>query len=136
MPSFASITVNDGQATPVPHVFSPQKIDANSVATFKERVGSNLVGQPTLSVQVKEPAKGTNGAFRVNIKLSLPKVVSVTDSNGNPVTKVAYTPMFDGSFVLPQDSVEAERVDLLALVANVLNNAAVKPVVTKVESFY
>lgn len=41
MPALAALTINDGQATPVAHTFSPVRLDEKGVATFFDRSGAS-----------------------------------------------------------------------------------------------
>lgn len=65
MTAFAALTaINDGQATPVAHTFSPVSIDAAGIAKWVDRVGGISIGFPTVTLSVREPSKSSR-AYKV-----------------------------------------------------------------------
>lgn len=136
MPSNSTITIKDGKATPADHVFSPMRIDANNVATFNERSGDTLIGQPQLSWQVRSPVNGNGETFKVAAKLSIPKVITTTDSTGKAVTSVDYVQLGTVELVVSRRSTLQERKDLRVLLANALLNATLASSADNVESFW
>lgn len=135
MPQNTTITIKDGAATPLDHVFNPSKIDSNGVATFQERVNGVPVGMPTITWSVRAPTKGSP-TYKVQGKLVMPKVVTVTGSDGKSVTSVDYENLANVSFVLSERSTKQERKDARVLISNALVNASIIPTVDDLESFW
>lgn len=136
MPSNAQLTIADGKSTPVDHTFSPMKIEANGLAKWNERVGDTLVGQPKLTWHIRDPQGGGNGTYKVQCKLSVPKVIVTTDSTGKSVTSVDYTALGTIEMVVSQRSTQAERKDLRVMLANALLNTTLATSADNVESFW
>lgn len=135
MPALAPVTIKDGAATPVDHIFTPSKIDANGIAALQERVSGIPVGYPTLTASVRNPTPQSNN-YKVTLKLTEPKVVTTTDSTGKAVTSVDYTNLCTVEMVISNRSTKQERKDLRMLVSNMLTNAAIISVVDDLENFY
>lgn len=134
MPAFAAVVLNDGLATPVAHTFGPSSLDAN-VAIYKDRISGVQAGFGELRIEVRQPQKGFD-TTRVKLKISVPKVVTFNDATGKPVTRVDYTPLFDGAFVLPSGMTIAERKDLLAYAKNTLAHALVTSLIVDLEAIW
>lgn len=128
MPALATITINDGAATPVAHAFTPRKSDG-VVATLKESLGIPEAF-PDLKLSVREPVKGSP-VWRLRFSLALP-VTAVVDG----VTVVDHVNDFDGTFRISARSLEQARKDLRVMVANLFGNAAVITAIEKLEGFY
>lgn len=131
MAAFASLTLNDGQATPVAHQFAPVTIDASGVAFFEDRESGISIGFPRVSQQVRRPSK-TSRNYRVTQKVVLPilEVTSPSTASGlQPAPTVAYTLQASMEFILPERSTAADRENIKAyasaLMLNELTSAAV-----------
>lgn len=135
MPQNTTITIKDGEATPLDHVFNPTKIDSNGVATFVERVSGVPVGMPTITWSVRAPTKASP-TYKVTGKLVMPKVVTVTGSDGKSITSVDYENLANLSFVLSERSSKQERKNIRVLISNALVNASIVPSVDDLESFW
>lgn len=136
MPANTSITIKDGKTTPADHVFSPMRIDQNNVASFNERVGDTLIGQPVFTWQIRSPVNGTGETFKVAAKLSIPKVITTTDGTGKSVTSVDYVSLATAELVVSRRSTLQERKDLRTMLANALLNATLAGSADNVESFW
>lgn len=128
MTAIANIVVNDAQSTPVAHTFAPAKAEAD-FALLEDRAAGVYVGYNKLSFRLVRPT-GNNGNSRnlkLNIKIETPKLETLgTNSAGiTPPPTVAYRPVADMMFTLPERCSLQDRKDLLAFVKNVLANAAV-----------
>lgn len=140
MPAFAALTVNDGQATPVAHTFSPARIDEKGVASFFDRSGGVAIGFSRLTVRITEPVQPIKAGvssdalkrnYRCTITVDVPKLESATT-----VPTVAYIHSSRMSLDLPERGVLADRNDLVAYSANALTNVTVKSVIQNLEAFY
>jgi hypothetical protein len=135
MPSNTSITIKDGASTPVDHVFSPTRIDANNIATFQERVSGVPIGYPTITWSLRAPTKGSS-TYKVTGKLTQPKVIDVTDTSGKTVKTVDYVNLATVDFVFSEKSTKQERKDLRVLMSNLLINATMAASADDLESFW
>lgn len=133
MPNNAPITIKDGKTTPADHVFAPVRIDAKGLAMFNENIAANLIGRPSLSYAVSGGSGGA--AYKVALQINVPKVVTVTDSNGTRDV-VQHTPLAKVEFVFQSTTSAQERKDVRMLIANALNHATLGPAIDNVESFW
>jgi len=128
MAQIANIVVNDGKATPVAHTFAPAKALAD-YALFEDRAGGIYVGYNKLTYTLTRP-KGeatSNRNLKLMIKLETPVMETISNSTYSgipPAPQVAYRPVVEVMLTLPERSTIADRKDLLALMKNVLSNAA------------
>lgn len=135
MPQNAQITINDGKPTPVPHVFSPQRIDpVTGIATWNERNTDTMVGNPAISFSMR-PDNGKMRTSKGEVKLSLPKVALET-INGVTSTKVLDTAIGKIELVIPTNTTAQERKDLRVMLSNALLNATFAQAFDNVENFW
>jgi len=132
MPAFATITVNDREATPVAHSFTPRMENAG---TFEWRESNGVPigdGKFTLSLRQNE-----NGNYKARIRLEMPVVVNET-INGVTVPKVERMSMADVMFTFSERSTTQERKNTVGLLANALaaSQAQINSVLTDLENIY
>lgn len=116
MPTFATITVNDREDTPVAHSFTPTVIE-NGVGVFHERDGVPI-GDSKLTLS----ARKTGSKYKARMVLALPVMVTET-INSVDQYKVSRTAYADVSFTFDESSSEQERENAIGLVANALDAA-------------
>lgn len=129
MPAIAALTVNDGQAAPVAHTFSPQT-NNGSGAKWADRSPTIPAGYRTISHELADP-NGSRTVHKITMGFHIPVVATVDGSD----TVVRYN---SGQVVLninPQSTLQ-ERKDLIAYVANTLGLATIKTSVENLEPFY
>lgn len=148
MPALAALTINDGQATPVAHTFSPVRIDEKGVASFFDRSGGIAIGFPRFTVSLKEPVNpvraglasdATKRNYKSIITVDVPVLESTSAATGTgiaPAPTVAYVHSARLELNLPERGTLGNRNDLIAYVVNGLGNATVKSVVQNLEAFY
>lgn len=134
MPQNTSITILDGAATPVSQVFSPSAISA-ALAEWKNRAQSSLIGQPTITSGLRVPNRNAP-TYKTTIKLTLPKVITTTDTTGKTVTSVDYTNVVSIDLVCSERSTEQERKDLRVQASNLLKDAIIVAMVDKAEGVW
>jgi len=135
MPSIANITIKDGAATPVDHVFKPAAV-VGALATWREQTSNGIpVGNNVLTYSVKAPASGT-GAYTVQLKLTKPKVAQLTDTSGKTVNTVIRTDLFDATFKVGSDSTTQERKDLRVMASNAAINALLAQAFDDLEAMF
>jgi hypothetical protein len=139
--------LNDGQATPVAHTFTPTGPDKNGVLYFKDVSSGIPIGFPTVSVDLKAPSAASAGqqsfanrVYRANLKIAVPILESNTSAstvNGIPPTYVkAYDVVFRVEAILPERSSLASRKDALAYCANYLASTAGVALFRDLEGWY
>jgi hypothetical protein len=99
------------------------------MAMFEDRVVND--GAPVGFYQIQtslSPASKGRATYRLDLKLATPvmEVLSNASLTGyDPKPAVAYVPMFQGTFVLPERSTLQERKNLRKMVYELLNNALI-----------
>nr|QDH91129.1 MAG: hypothetical protein H1Bulk30948_000001 [Leviviridae sp.] len=139
MPALASISLADGQPTPVVRVFAPVGIDTNLVATYENRSTGIAVGYDGLSVGMRRPSKG-NRNYKHTVRLTLPtlEVTSPSTSSGiQPAPTKAFDCFVSVEFVNPERCTTQNRKDLVTLLRNALAaGGVVDTCVQNLESVY
>lgn len=123
------ITINDGSATPVATVFSPERVSPEQ-ATFTERSAGSSAGFVRLGVQFS-PASSKRATNRIDLSLDLPVLQTI-----GGVSSVAYIGRFKGYFIVPDTMTVDERANLHAFVANALNDVQVRSVIRDLDPMY
>lgn len=146
MPVLASITINDGLATPVARTFNPSGPDKNGVNYFYNRLGGIAIGFPSISLDLKEPPVAPPGTsskssrvYRANVKVTLPVLEVTSASTGTgiqPAPTKAYDLVFKGEFIIPERSTLQDRQHILAYAKNMLAHAFTTSLVNDLESIY
>lgn len=148
MPQLANVVINDGQATPVAHTFSPVRIDEKGVASLFDRSGGIAIGFPRLAISIKEPINPVKAGvasdavkrnYKCVITIDVPTLESTSAATGTgiaPAPTVAYVHAARLELLLPERGSLANRNDLLAYVRNALNDTTIKSIVQNLEAFY
>lgn len=129
MPAIATLTVNDGLATPVAHTFAPQST-TGSRSSWADRSPTIPAGYRTISHELLDP-NGNRTVHKITMGFMCPVVATVDGSD----TVVRYNSAQVVLNVNPQSTLQ-ERKDLLAYVANTLGLATIKTSVENLEPFY
>lgn len=129
MAAQATITINDGQATPVAHDFDPAGVQ-DGIAVYEDRVDGIPVGYPRITLSIRKPTKGSR-AYKVTLKITNPTLEQAS-SGGTfvPPPTLAFNDLAVVEFMLPERGTPAGRADILAYVVNALQST---PVVSAVE---
>lgn len=133
----ASITVNDGQATPVAHVFNP----VMSVPPTYRRNGVSgqaAIANERLLIQTVL-AKTVNGVNRVQMELVVPVVETPAGGSASGYVAppaIAHEMRVKVEFFLHQRSEKQGRKDLRTLLTNLLSNAQVVAAIDDLEQPY
>lgn len=138
MATATSIVLQDAQATPVNHTFTPIGKDEKEVFWFVDQSSSNAIGYWKISVEIsqpKTPRPGESSAqrvYRARIGLHEPVLENVSNSTVSgiaPAPTVAYIPRSFHEFVLPERSALLDRKNIRKMSANLLNDPNVIAVV-------
>lgn len=139
MAAIAPITINDGQATPVAHVFNP--IQTADPITWSRNGDANVpvVGQEQLLMSLKNGAKTSEAVNKARITILVP--VLETPSGGSSSgyvapPKVAYFQQVNIEFLLPNRGTPAQRKDLRIMASNALLNAQAAALIDNLEKSY
>jgi hypothetical protein len=125
----AALTINDGQATPAAHTFAVDTTNGRK-ASWNEKTAGIALGYFPLSFEYR-PATTPTGANRVLINLSTPSVATVDGT-----TKRVRVSSASVVFNFAQDATLQERKDLLAYIANALNDATNKAAIYNLDSWF
>lgn len=121
MPAQASITLKDGQGTPVDHVFAPKgaRMDnGRNTANWRDNTQSQLSAKWTLD-EFHTPVNGKSGVEKFRYVLRRPTLVT-EPSGASTVTRYAQAEI---SVILPASATPEEVSDIRALVTNFTANA-------------
>jgi len=123
MSQIANIIINDAQAIPVSHTFTPQnaQMGTSEPALLLNRASGIYAGFERLTVLVRRSE--SNKASKVMLKLVKPTlaVTSPNTASGiQPQPTVGYTCLAEVNFTFPDSSTLAERADMRQLVAGLL----------------
>lgn len=137
-----SIVINDGQATPVSHTFSPQDKDMKNVFWFEELASGPALGNKRVSVSLARPpmmSQGQSSANRVSrcklgIYIPTLELVSPNAAGYTPAPTVAYNDKVMIEFTMSERGAEPGRDDLIAYAIGVLNDPQVVAAVTKLQT--
>jgi hypothetical protein len=129
MPTATAISIDDGQATPVSHTFSPQRITP-SESTFVDKSSLTSAGQNQLILGFS-PSSASRQTDRIKIRLNLP-----TETTVDGITSVAYVARSSNDIILPSQMTLDERKDAAALIANAIQHAIVKGYIEDLDPVY
>lgn len=126
MPSFASMTINDGQATPVAHTFNA--IDHGQGNWYWRESGTPSVLGAALVTLTRLKVKGNASIEKVRVKVFIPALETVTGANSEGYTaqpRIAYSLAFSADFVCPLRASENQRKDLTAYLAGLMGQSQI-----------
>lgn len=129
MPAIAPISINDGAATPVAHVFSPVTTNG-STAKWANRVAAIPNAYERLQIQLLEPTSPT-AAYRMIGSLTRP-ILGTVDG----VQVVVRQEKVDFTLNFSQTSSEQEREDDVTLIKNLFSDSTFMTAATKLEPYY
>lgn len=118
MAQVGSIAVYDGKATPLLHTFVRQEVTPGQ-ATFVEPAAVPA-GNKKITIRWRV---GENKRRYRRVMLTVPALV-VETINGVSVPRVLRTNLFDGNIRTDELSTQAERDDLIAMFAGIVNATA------------
>jgi len=133
MPQLQTTVLKDRKATPVDHTFTPRDI-VSGVGTVIETTGVP-VGNSRLSVSLSQTA--SSGRYKATVKLAVP-VVATSVINGISTPVVQRTAFADVTFTFDSTSSEAERNDLVGMLASALavDKPLINDAVVKLQGIY
>lgn len=129
MPAIATLSIDDGQATPAAHSFVPVTT-TGSKAEWAERSAAVPSGFFNMTHEVVKP-KSASEAWKIKINFYVPTLATV-----DGVSTVVRFQSSTLTLNIAQGSSLQERKDLLAYVANSLGNADIKTSIENIEPFY
>jgi len=113
MPALASLTVNDGETTPLAHTFVPVAVD-NGIARLKNSDGTPI-GDEIITISLRE----TPQKYKGRLVLTVPTMVTET-INGVSVPRVDRSIIVDVNVACDKTSSTQERDNALAMAGNLL----------------
>lgn len=130
MPAVSSVSINDGAATPVAHVFEPAKATADLVL-YEDRDAGIYIGNKKLTMSITRPSGNGNVGNRnikMHLKLEVPRLETVSNSTVSgiaPAPTIAYRQTAEVVFTFSERGTIQERIDLRVLLRNALANLQV-----------
>jgi len=128
MTEAVTVTVNDGESTPVAHSFVPHHRDPNGVTSFYT-VAETAIAKESFSIG----NRSTPTRRKTDLRLLLPITYDMAEV-GDPAqikllraARVSVLFDFDDSTAYP--STTQDRVNALALIRNILDNAMVSEMI-------
>lgn len=136
MATFANITLANGLATPVDHVFAPATNDTEGskrVSSYEDRVSGSPVSFGRLSIGVNKgtPVRTVRIAFRLP---TMEAVAGAAPSGYQPAPKEAFYETVVIEFKTHQRGTADGRKDLIAYAKNILANPAAVSVIVDGDS--
>lgn len=129
MPGIGVITINDGQATPVPHSFSPSK-NQDGVIQWEDRATGVLIAYPKFAFRQNRNKQNDMGLY--SFRFDLPVVE--TPVGGIPqLVKVIGAEL---RVFMPDRAPLALRKDLVAYVKNYFNVSHFGTIMETGETYY
>lgn len=129
MPAIATLTIADGQASPVNHSFDPVTTDG-SLAKWADRSPTIPSGYRTIQLEVSPPS-GNRTTNKWQAGFNMPVVATV-----NGVDTVVRNSSAQLTLNIHPESTLQERKDLMAYIANMLAIAGVKTSLQNLEPYY
>lgn len=123
MAQIASLSLLDGQATPVARVFSPVIASLNE-ASWMDRTSGRLIGVPIVKLKSSLPGK-SSPHFKVTAEVHLPVLENITNANAagySAPPQVAFVVKSITTFIMPARAGLQERKDITAFLSNLLIN--------------
>jgi hypothetical protein len=134
MPTVQSITLDDGHATPVSHVFAPRVASPELTTLVSPGSTGASIEDKKISLSFS-PARPDRPTHRVKVSLTFPKVI--TDAYTNPSTlRAEGVARFNGDFIIPESMSSLDRDDFIAFISNLVNHAIVKGYVSELDPMY
>jgi hypothetical protein len=119
MAAATTVSINDGQATPVAHSFVPARKNGN-IVTWEERTTAHTpLGFFTISMS-QSPATASSPVQRSKVQLVVPLESQDADTGIYSYDKVMRANI---EVILPTTAVDAERDDMSAYVRNLAAHA-------------
>lgn len=137
MAAIATVTLMDGQATPVAHTFTPVGVK-NAVAVWKDKSVGIPIGFSTLTYSLREPS-GSLPAYKLSAKLVVPtlEVTSPSTATGiQPAPTKAYDCLLNIDAVIPDRATDQNRKDLYAYGVSLLANAILSNGIKNAEAIW
>jgi hypothetical protein len=132
MAAASSITINDGQTTPVAHTFVPARKNGQ-VVEYEERVtAANPAGFFTLAISQGD-SKSASPVIRTRISVAVP--VEVLDSSTG-LYSYPYTSRISIDVLLPKNATAAIRADVAAYAKNLLAHATIVSLLKDLDAPY
>lgn len=129
MPALGTITINDGESTPVAHAFAPVTTDG-ARAKLANRSATSPLGFETLAIEVIEP-KSAGQAYAVRVTGYDPVIATVDGTD-----QVVRFNSFELKMNFSGQSSAQERKNARVMLQNLLANATMVTVIESLEPIY
>lgn len=136
MPANTPITIKDGAATPVDHVFNPVATREGNSQFENQSSSLTLEGREALKIGLKRAQPGGRTTVESSVTLERPRMVTGTGSGGTAAEVKLFTNRAILTLVVDPRSTAQERKDLRVMAANALLNAQIGTAVDNAETFW
>lgn len=130
MTQATTITVDDGQATPVSHTLTPVSVSGNTVR-WEDKSALTILGRLKLVLGLS-PASSKRNTVRVTQSIAMP--VEVTDGDG--VTTVTDVARKDATYIIPASFTASQRADFYAYCKNIESDNRIKEYIEDADPAY
>lgn len=138
MPQYSTLSLADGQATPVSHTYTLQSVKPDLVVLNEKLTGVPYIGWPELVVRHRTPIffpgrKSAGGVFREEFTLKVPQMEVTAPSTASgiqPQPTVSFVNQVKLTFLISERATEAQKKDLRIYAKNLLS---VVPVANQIE---
>lgn len=138
MSTMTSLTVADGQATPVNHTFDVQNAQVGEKpAVWMDKIQGTYQGFSILTSILRRSEGGK--AYRVKITLGVPTLAVSAPSSGSgiqPLPTQAYVTRATVEFILPDGCTLQDRKDIFAYIVDILGETIIKDQVVNLSALY
>lgn len=138
MSNMTSLTIADGQSTPVNHTYDVQNAQVgDKPAVWMDKISGTYQGFSILTSILRR--SDTGKAYRVKLTISVPTLAVTAPASGSgiqPLPTPAYTTRATVEFILPDGCVLQDRKDILAYVRNALSQTIIQDQVTNLSALY
>lgn len=119
MPQLTNLVLTDRKATPVAHTLVPINLDKNGVAYVAE-----TTGVPVADIGMSISTRRVNDRIKSRLVITVP-VVQTETINGISKPKVVRSSVTAVDFTFSRESSEAERNDVVGMLASALETSKV-----------
>jgi hypothetical protein len=136
MPTAQSITLDDGQSTPVSHVFGVRESGASTTVLVAPGETGAAIEDKKVTLSYS-PATVKRPTHRVKFTLALPKTTTVQSQSGaSPYMTLVGTGRFTGDIIIPDEFTSDDRADLAAFVSNLIADTIVNGYISSLDPMY
>lgn len=138
MAARGNITLTDAESTPINRVYKPSQNRPGDPLSWRDSMQTIYAGQAKLTlVQRMADAKAKTTKVQWRLETPILEQTSPSTSTGiQPAPTVAYIPLVELDFVLPDRATLQDRKNLLSMVRDLIDEAIVTSQVHDLDMIY